>query len=134
MSWQADVLCPGSAAGTVLRFSAPISFWGGINPETSQVTLAGHPQQGCAIKDTICVLPQLIGSSSSSAVLLELLYIGMAPRAIILGERDAILPMGVVVASQMGWSGIPVFLLPEPPFNTGERIEMHPDGRILGLG
>ncbi|WP_298805825.1 DUF126 domain-containing protein [uncultured Lentibacter sp.] len=130
MSWHADVLFQGTAQGEVLRFDAPISFWGGVNPVTSEVTLAGHPQRGQAIKDKILVLPQLIGSSSSSAVILELFYKGVAPKALILGGRDAILPVGVVVARQMGWPTIPVVVLPDPPFQAADTVHIAPDGRI----
>jgi len=130
MSWHADVLFQGTAQGEVLRFDAPISFWGGVNPVTSEVTLAGHPQRGQAIKDKILVLPQLIGSSSSSAVILELFYKGVAPKALILGGRDAILPVGVVVARQMGWPTIPVVVLPDPPFQSGDTVHIAQDGRI----
>lgn len=130
MSWHADVLFKGTAQGEVLRFDAPISFWGGVNPVTSEVTLAGHPQRGQAIKDKILVLPQLIGSSSSSAVILELFYKGVAPKALILGGRDAILPVGVVVARQMGWPTIPVVVLPDPPFQSDDTVHIAQDGRI----
>ena len=53
-------------------------------------------------------LPRAIGSSSSSAVLLELIFGGRAPRALLLGEADAILALGVVVAREMGYGSIPV--------------------------
>jgi predicted aconitase with swiveling domain len=76
------------------------------------------------------VIPHLIGSSSSSAVMLELLHKGIAPRALILGGRDAILPVGVVVARQMGWTTLPVVVLKEPPFRTGETISLSREGRI----
>lgn len=130
MSWQAEVLFEGEAQGEVLRFDAPISFWGGVNPVTSEVTLAGHPQRGQTIAGKMLVIPHLIGSSSSSAVILELFYTKMAPKALILGGRDAILPVGVVVARQMDWPTIPVVLLPEPPFQTGETISISPDGHV----
>ncbi|MCI5097626.1 MAG: DUF126 domain-containing protein [Rhodobacteraceae bacterium] len=130
MSWQAEVLFEGDAEGEVMRFDAPISFWGGVNPVTSKITLAGHPQRGQAIKDKVLVIPQLIGSSSSSAVILELFYKGMAPKALILGGRDAILPVGVVVARQMGWPTIPVMVLPDPPFRSGDILKLAPDGHI----
>lgn len=130
MTWRANVLWPGEAAGPVLRFDAPISFWGGICPNTSRVTLAGHPQLDEMIKDRICVVPDPIGSSSSSAILLELLHQGHAPCAIILGKADAILPIGVVVAAEMGWSQIPVFVMPHPPFHTGQNLSMSRTGEI----
>lgn len=133
MSWQAEALFKGSAAGTVLRLDAPISFWGGINPVTSEVTLARHPQIGERIEGKILVIPRLIGSSSSSAVLLELLYKQTAPKALILGARDAILPVGVLVARQMGWETVPLFVLPDPPFQTGDRLHLIDGGKIESI-
>lgn len=122
MRWQAEVLLAGTAQAEVLRLEAPISFWGGIDPSTSQVILAGHPQLGQAIAGKVLVIPQLIGSSSSSAVMLELAYAGLAPAALILGARDAILPIGVIVAGQMGWATLPVLVMPDAPFRTGEGL------------
>lgn len=132
-SWRTEVLFEGGAEGCVLRLDAPISFWGGISPVTSEVTLAGHPQRGERIADRMLVIPHLIGSSSSSAILLELTYIGRAPRALILGGRDAILPVGVVVARQMGWPAPPVVILPEPPFRTGDRLCLDTGGTLTRL-
>ncbi len=133
MIWHAQVLIEGAARGAVLRLDAPISFWGGIDPATSHVTLAGHPQHGQAIAGTMLVIPQMIGSSSSSAVLLELLHEALAPRALILGGRDAILPVGVIVARQMGWPTIPVVVLPDAPFATGQSLSITKDGTIEAL-
>lgn len=130
MIWQAEVLFEGEAQGEVLRFDAPISFWGGVNPVTSEVTLAGYPQRGQTIAGKMLVIPHLIGSSSSSAVMLELFYKRIAPKALILGGRDAILPVGVIVASQMDWPTIPVVVLSKPPFQTAQSISIARDGRI----
>ena len=130
MSWKGDVLVRGQASGEVMRLDAPVSFWGGISPVTSEVVLAGHPQFGERIAGRILVVPQPIGSSSSSGVMLELLYNGLAPSALILGIRDAILPMGVVVSRQMGWNVIPVLAVPTPPFQTGDRLRIHSNGTI----
>ena len=130
-TWQADVLFDGRAEGIVLRLDKPISFWGGVNPNTSEITLAGHPQCGVKIAGAILVIPQLIGSSSSSAVMLELLYSNVAPRALILGGRDAILPVGVLVAQQMDWQTIPVVALDDLPFQTGDAVSIHLGGLVL---
>lgn len=130
MNWQSEVLFAGSASGTVLRFDAPISFWGGIDPATATVTLAGHPQHGQCIAGKMLVVPELVGSSSSSAVMLELLHTDNAPLALILGNTDAILPIGVLISSEMDWPTIPVVSLPAPPFTSGEMIEICRDGKI----
>lgn len=124
VSWQAETLIDGSATGAVLRLDAPISFWGGVDPQTSEICLAGHPQEGQRIAGAILVIERLIGSSSSSAVMLELLYRKIGPAALILGGRDAILPIGSLVARQMGWSPCPVLLFDNPPFQTGEALRV----------
>lgn len=133
VTWHAEVLIAGRASGAVLRLDAPISFWGGVEAETSEIVLAGHPQKGKRIADTMLVIPHLIGSSSSSAVMLELLHKSRAPSALILGGRDAILPVGVVVAGQMGWATCPVVVLRDPPFRTGERISLDRNGLIVAV-
>ena len=130
MSWRADVLIGGGARGTVLRLDEPVSFWGGVSAATSEIVLAGHPQRGERIAGQILVLPRPIGSSSSASVILELLHKGLAPRALILGVRDAILPIGVLVARQMGWDAIPVLAMADPPFRTGDALCIHDDGTI----
>ena len=130
MNWQAEVLLGGQACGTVLRLDEPVSFWGGISPMTSEVVLAGHPQHGVRIAESLLVLPRPIGSSSSASIILELLYRELGPRALILGGRDAILPIGVLVARQMGWNAIPVLVMESPPFRTGDELSILDDGTI----
>ena len=99
-----ETLIPGpTATGPVLALTAPISFWGGVDPKTSVIVDVRHPQHGTPISGTILYLPGTIGSSSASAVLLELIHRGIAPAAIILRQPDAILLLGVLVAREMGW-------------------------------
>lgn len=101
---ELETLIPGPVAtGPVLALTAPISFWGGVDPKTSVIADVRHPQHGVPISGTILYLPGTIGSSSASAVLLELIHRGIAPAAIILKEPDAILLLGVLVALEMGW-------------------------------
>ncbi len=105
-----ETLIPGPAAsGPLLRLTAPISFWGGVDPKTSKIADVRHPEHGTPISGTILMLPGTIGSSSASAVLLELIHRGIAPAAIIMPEPDAILLLGVLVAREMGWEACGAF-------------------------
>jgi uncharacterized protein len=105
-----QTLIPGPAAsGQVLALTAPISFWGGVDPKTSVIADVRHPQHGTPIAGTILYLPGTIGSSSASAVLLELIHRRIAPAAIILKDPDAILLLGVLVAREMGWATPPAY-------------------------
>jgi uncharacterized protein len=101
-------LIPGEAQGPLLRLDAPLSFWGGVDPATGRITQPRHPQHGRCIAGTVLAIPAAIGSSSSSAVLLELIHNGCAPKALLLGEPDAILALGVIVAREMGYGTLPV--------------------------
>lgn len=104
MTLQGEVLLPGrpvSAAGFAL--TAPISFWGGVDPKTGTIADPRHPEYGQAIAGRVLFIPSTIGSSSASAILLELVHAGLAPAAIVLHEPDAILLLGLIVAREMGY-------------------------------
>lgn len=100
---QTEILVQGrAAAGEALVLTAPISFWGGVNPKTGLIADVRHPQHGLSIAGRVLCLPGTIGSSSAAAVLLELVYANLAPAAIVLHEPDAILLLGLIVAREMG--------------------------------
>lgn len=102
------VLVAGSGRGPLMRLGAPISFWGGVDPLSGRIADPRHPDFGRAVAGTVLVVPSTVGSSSSSAIMLELLRNGTAPAALLMGEADAILALGVVVARELGHAGIPV--------------------------
>ena len=109
-----QVACPllaGSATGRLLALTSPLSFWGGVDPKTGDIIQVRHPQCGVNIAGAILALPATIGSSSSAAVILELIRIGKAPAALLLGEPDAILLIGCLVGNEMGWQTPPAFQL-----------------------
>ncbi len=113
MALTAEILIPGEdATGRCLALTAPISFWGGVDPRSGAIIDARHPQRGENIAGTVLALPGTIGSSSASAVLLELVHAGKAPAALLMDEPDAILLLGLVVAREMGWPTPPAFRLP----------------------
>lgn len=104
MSMACEILVPGEAGeGPALIFEKPISFWGGVDPASGKVTDVRHPQHGQSIAGKVIFLPGTIGSSSASAVLLELVRSGHAPAAIVMDAPDAILLLGLLVAREMGW-------------------------------
>ena len=127
---KSTVIIGGSATGEILYFDSPISFWGGVSVKTSKVVQKGHPQNGKATANKILVIPNLIGSSSSSAIILELIYSGLAPKAMILGNHDAIIPIGIIAAKQIGWGSIPILTLKNPDFKTGDWVTIFPNGEI----
>lgn len=124
---KARVLVAGSGRGPLLRLRAPISFWGGVDPVSGRIADPRHPDYGAAIGGTVLVVPAAVGSSSSSAIMLELIREGTAPAAVLMGRADAILALGVVVARELGHSGPPVLELPAP------ALDALPDGVLQVL-
>ena len=103
-SVRGEILVAGEAGtGPALVLSAPISFWGGVDPKTGTIADVRHPEHGGTIAGRVLFLPGTIGSSSASAVLMELVHNGHAPAALVLHEPDAILLLGLIVAKEMGW-------------------------------
>ncbi|GAB4176580.1 MAG: hypothetical protein OHK0024_13960 [Thalassobaculales bacterium] len=111
MELTGEMLLPGEASGPLLRLTAPISFWGGVDPQTGTIADPRHPQAGARLAGRVLVVGRTRGSSSSSAVMLELIHAGLAPAALVLGEVDAILVLGCLVAREMGWPPPPVLRL-----------------------
>lgn len=132
---RAKPLLPGPARGLLLKLEAPLSFWGGVDPKTGLIIQVRHPQCGTRIGGTILCLPATIGSSSSSAVLLELIHGGHAPAALIMGTPDAILLIGCLIAREMGWDAPPAFALSAQSqrYLRSGGCSLSPEGVILPL-
>lgn len=123
----------GTAAGEILKLTKPISFWGGVDAKTGRISDPRHPQHEVPITGKILVLPGMIGSSSASYVLTELMMEKLGPAALVIPEADAILPLAIIVSREMGWGSIPVIRLPvaeQAALETGARARIAEDGRI----
>lgn len=133
MSALAEILVPGRAGeGEALVLTAPISFWGGVDPKNGRVADVRHPQHGETIAGRVLFLPGTIGSSSASAVLMELVHNGHAPAALVLHEPDAILLLGLIVAREMGWRTPLALRLGRDQFERfrGKRLNVGLEGSI----
>ncbi len=130
----ATVILPGTARGPVLRLRGPLSFWGGVDPARGVLTEPGTPHTGRSIAGSVLVVPETRGSSSSSAVMLELLHAGRAPAALVLDKADAIVGLGILVAAEMGWPTIPLLTLPraqQASLDDGMMVTIGADGVIV---
>jgi hypothetical protein len=115
------VLAPGVASGEVLVLDEPLSFWGGLDPETGKLIDAHHPQVGVSLSGKVLVMPSGRGSSSSSYVLAEAIRAGTAPAAVVLAEPDPIVTLGSIVASELYGIEVPVVVWVDPGAATGQR-------------
>ena len=76
----------GRGERTGARLDEPLSFWGGLDPETGTIVEVSHPQRGRSVAGRILVMPSGRGSSSSATVLAEAIRRGTGPAGIVLGE------------------------------------------------
>ena len=84
--------------GKILISEKPISFYGGVDPQTGEVREKGHPLEGFSVKDRVLVFPYGKGSTVGSYVILALAKNGVAPKAIVNLESEPIIIIGCMLA------------------------------------
>ena len=134
---KARVLVAGRGRGPLLRLTHPISFWGGVDPVKGEIVDPRHPEFGASLTGKVLAIPGAVGSSSSSAIMLELLREKTAPAAILMQKADAILALGAVVGSEIGYRPIPICELPITDLDAladGEVLEVRHDGTVRAVG
>ena len=88
----------GVAEGTALVSHEPVSFFGGVNPDTGIITEKGHELEGTTVKDKVLVFPRGKGSTVGSYTLYRMKKNGVAPRAIINMECEPIVAVGAIIS------------------------------------
>ena len=122
---------PGDAEGPALVLTRPVSFWGGIEAATGRVIDRAHPNLGDCVTGAILVMPSGRGSSSSSAVLAEMMRTGTAPAGIVLGTPDPILTVGAIVAEALYGIRCPIVVCPIEGLVTGQRVRVRAVDAVL---
>jgi predicted aconitase with swiveling domain len=92
------VIYEGKAEGVALVSSSPLSFYGGVNPDTGEVVERGHELKGQSIKDKVLVFPHGKGSTVGSYVMYRLAKNGVAPRAIVNEKCETIVAVGAIIS------------------------------------
>jgi hypothetical protein len=130
---QAQVFIPGQAEGELVVSMEPLSFWGGYDPTTGELTDRRHPLSGTIAAGKILALPFTRGSSTTTAVLLEAQRLGKAPKALITSGVDAFLSLASVVAEELYERPIPVYALKEADFQrlkSGDQVRLDTKGTL----
>lgn len=124
---------PGSAQGQVLAADEPISFWGGYNHLTGEITDRRHPLSGQNAAGKILAVPFTRGSSTTTAVLLEAVRSGTAPAAIITTGVDSFFALASIVAKQMYQISLPIIAITMAEFSqlqTNANLSIEKNGEI----
>ncbi|KAI1070012.1 hypothetical protein LB507_008006 [Fusarium sp. FIESC RH6] len=115
-TWTGTAYVQGRASAKLLASNLELSFWGGVDPQTSEVIDRHHPLSGQKLQNTVLAIPGGRGSCTGSGVMLELLLNGKAPEAIIFERREDILTLGVMIAEEVFQQSIPVVVLDKDDF------------------
>ncbi len=89
----------GRAEGVALVSSTPISFYGGVDPDSGRITERGHELIGQSVKDRVLVFPYGKGSTVGSYILYRLKKKGSAPSAIVNEKCETIVAVGAIISA-----------------------------------
>ena len=92
------LISKGKGEGEALVTTQPISFYGGVDPNTGVVIEKGHELQGQSIKGKILVFPTGKGSTVGSYTLYRMKKNGTAPAGIVNRECETVVAVGVIIS------------------------------------
>jgi predicted aconitase with swiveling domain len=98
MELKGRIISKGTAQEQALVTSMPISFYGGVDPNTGEVLEKGHELQGKSVQGKILVFPTGKGSTVGSYTLYRLKKNGMAPAGIINRECETVVAVGAIIS------------------------------------
>jgi len=121
----------GKAEGEALVSLQPISFMGGVNPETGVIVEKGHCLEGISIAQKILVFPVGKGSTLGSYRLYEIARNKKQPRGIINLRADTVVATGAIISDipmMDRLDGNPLELI-----RTGDNVEIDADQGIVKI-
>jgi len=92
------IISRGKGEGEALTTTQPISFYGGVDPNTGIVIEKGHQLQGISVKGKILVFPQGKGSTVGSYTLYRMKKNGVAPAGMINRECETVVAVGAIIS------------------------------------
>ena len=131
---QGKVVIPGQARGVALVSDEPLSFWGGYDWQTGEITDRRHPLSGQVAAGRVLCLPFTRGSSTTTAVLLEAIRNDTAPKAILTTASDFFFALASIVADELYTRPVPLIALESGDFaqlKSGDHLQIEQDGSIL---
>ncbi len=116
----------GKATGELLVSMEPISFLGGVDPETGIIQDPRNDLKGKSISGKILAFPYGKGSTVGSYVIYQLKDNGKAPKAIINNRTETIVAVGSIISEIPMIGGIDV-----EDLNSGDTVTVDADNGEL---
>ena len=112
-------ICSGKVKGEALVSRQPISFYGGVDPDSGIVVEKGHSLEGKCVSGKVLVFPNGKGSTVGSYTLYRLKKNNKSPAAIVNKECETIVAVGCIIS--------------EIPCIDKIDIEKIPNGKIVEI-
>lgn len=129
MIFKGRKIVKGKVTGEALVSREPISFLGGIDPLTGNVTEKGHELEGYNVTGKVLIYPTGKGSTGGSYRIYDMVHRGTAPAALINREAEPITVIGAVLGN------IPmVDRVKQQVFcavKTGDSVDVNADAGII---
>ena len=98
MELKGRIIYRGKSEGEALTTSQPISFYGGVDPNTGVIIEKGHELQGKTVKGRVLVFPNGKGSTVGSYTLYRMKKNGTAPAGIVNKECETVIAVGAIIS------------------------------------
>jgi len=98
MELKGRTISRGIAEADALVTTQPISFYGGVDPNTSEIIEKGHELQGKLVKGKMLVFPNGKGSTVGSYTLYRMKKGGNAPAGIVNKECETVVAVGAIIS------------------------------------
>jgi hypothetical protein len=121
-------IVPGHERGLALVSKKPISFLGGVDPNSALIIEREHDLKGENVKGRILCFPSGHGSTVGSYVLYSLAKKGLGPKAIVNQTADPVVVVGAIIA------GIPMIdQINIRQIETGDDVEVDGEEGIVKI-
>jgi len=98
MEMKGRIIFKGKVKGEALVTSQPISFYGGVDPESGILVEKGHELEGKNLKGKILVFPNGKGSTVGSYTIYRMKKNNVAPAGMINKECETIIAVGAIIS------------------------------------
>jgi predicted aconitase with swiveling domain len=133
LTFSGEPLYAGSAEAELMVSTKPISFWGGYDQVTGEIIDRRNDLSGSIASGKILAFPFTVGSSTTTAILLESVRAGVAPAAFVMTKADQFIALACVVAEEMYEIRVPIVVITEEDFDSlqsGRIASIAEDGTV----
>ncbi len=123
---KGNKITQGTVSGELLVSKKPISFLGGVNPETGKIIDPKNNLKGKSVSNKILAFPHGKGSTVGSYIIYQLKNNDKAPKGLINKKTETIVAVGAIISDIPMIDNIEIDSL-----RNGEKITLNADKGVI---